>query len=78
MVCKISVLLILCFGLLGVMPLNIFAGLRVLMLVLSTYLDYYKLPTNSFMPMSSIMNLLLMNNADKSNNIVLFDRDYYF
>jgi len=62
MICKISVLVILGLGLLGIMPLNIFAGLRVLMLVLSTYLDYYKLPINSFMPLSTIMNLLLMSN----------------
>ena len=68
----------LCLAVLGVMPMNVFAGLRLLMLILVTYLDYYKLPINSFMPLVSIMNLLLMGNSGNSSDIILFSSQFYF
>jgi hypothetical protein len=58
--------------------MNIFAGLRLLMLILSTYLDYHKLPINSFMPLKSLMYLLLMGNSGTSSDIILFQSEFYF
>lgn len=77
-ICEISLLTMLSIGLLGLMPLNIFAGLRVFLLALSTYLDYYKLPINSFKTLNALMNLLLMRDAGDSANFITFKSDFYF
>ena len=70
--------IMLSIGILGLMPMNIFAGLRVFLLALSTYLDYYKLPINSFKTVGALMNLFLMRNTGDSSTVITFDSDYYF
>jgi hypothetical protein len=65
-------------GVLGLMPVNIFAGVRIFLLALATYLDYYKLPINSFKTVGALMNLFLMRNAGDSSNLTTFSSDYYF
>jgi len=60
------------------MPVNIFAAVRVFQLALSTYLDYYFLPLNSFKTLGSFMTMLFMRNAGSSSNVIIFEADYYF
>lgn len=62
----------------AIVPSSSLAGLRMTVLILVTFLDYYQMPINSFTPYLSSLSILLTQENFDTRNLIRFSSDYYF